>query len=58
MYRTRPENTEPITKAFKAVEKGDNDKALQIIKDMGLPKPDAELDVIVRFVNFLNNNKE
>ena len=57
MYVARTENTEPITKAFKAVEKGDNDKALQIIKNMGLPEPEAELDVIISFVNFMNNSK-
>jgi hypothetical protein len=56
MYVKRPENTGPITKAFKAVEKGDNAKAIQIIRDMGLPEPEAELEVIVSFVNFINNS--
>jgi len=56
MYVRKPENTEPITKAFKAVEKGDDAKALQIIRDMGLPEPEAELEVIVSFVNFINNS--
>jgi len=57
MYVRRPENTEPITKAFKAVEKGDDAKALQIIRDMGLPEPEAELEVIVKFVVFMKNSK-
>ena len=56
MYVRRSENTEPITKAFNAVEKGDNAKALQIIRDMGLPEPEAELEVIVSFINFINNS--
>lgn len=58
MYTARTGYTEPITKAFQAVEKGDHATALQIIKDMGLPKPEAELDVIVRFVTFMNSSKQ
>lgn len=55
MYIAHPERTELITKAFQAVEKGNKEKALQIIKDMGLPEPEAELDVIIKFVDLMSN---
>jgi hypothetical protein len=57
MYVHRPQYTEPITKAFQAVDKGDTEKALQIIEKMGLPEPEAELDVIIKFVDFMKNSK-
>ena len=57
MYTRRPELTETITKAFQAVEKGNTEKAFQIIKDMGLKEPEAELDVIVKFVDFMKNSR-
>ena len=57
MYIKHPEFTEPITKAFQAVEKGKNEKALEIIKATGLPEPEAELQVIIDFVNFMKTSR-
>jgi hypothetical protein len=57
MYVNRPHLTEPITKAFQAVDKGQTEKALDIIKQTGLPEPEAELQVIIDFVDFLKNSK-
>ena len=57
MYIKHPELTEPITKAFQAVEKGKNEKALEIIKATGLPEPEAELQAIIDFVDFMKNSK-
>ena len=56
MYIKHPQLTEPITKAFQAVEKGKNEKALEIIKATGLPEPEAELQIIIDFVDFMKNN--
>jgi hypothetical protein len=56
LYPVRPQNTEPITRAFKAVEKGDNKKALEIIQGMGLKEPEAELQAIVDFVVFMKGS--
>ena len=49
--------TEPMTKAFQAVGKGQNDKALQIIKDAGIPEAEIELELIIRFVKRMENSK-
>lgn len=57
MYIKHPELTEPITKAFQAVEKGKNEKALEIIKQTGLPEPEAELQAIIEFVDYMKNSR-
>jgi hypothetical protein len=57
MYVHRPHLAEPITKAFQAVDKGQTEKALAIIKQTGLPEPEAELQVIIAFVEFMKNSK-
>jgi hypothetical protein len=57
MYVHRPHITEPITKAFQAVDKEQTEKALEIIKQTGLPEPEAELQVIIDFVYFMKNSR-
>ena len=51
------EYTEPMIRAFQAVGRGQNDKALQIIKDAGIPEAELELEMIINFVKCMENSK-
>jgi hypothetical protein len=55
MFEPKPKHTEVMTKVFQAVARGNNDQALQMIKDAGIPEAEIELELVVKFVNFMNS---
>jgi hypothetical protein len=55
MKKGNRKHTEIMTKVFQAVAKGKNDEALQMIKNAGIPEAEIELELVVRFVNFMKS---
>ena len=57
MYTTKHKHTDTMTRVFQAVDKGQNEKALRIIKDAGIPEAEQELEKIIGFVRSMKERK-